>query len=146
MDPHSYCREKACLFRQYHLLIMYFCINPSNHTHCSRGKGQALSLHSQATFLQLNGSVPIPSASLVCNEFRPDSSRSSCSPCGQAYINPLQQKRPYPNGYGLSKCWHYLSSRAVTRQVLSTQMSLTSVFGMGTGGPSSQSIPTIRQS
>ena len=39
-------------------------------------------------------------------------------------------------------CWHYLSSRAVTRQVLSAQMSLTSVFGMGTGGPSSQSIPT----
>ena len=33
-------------------------------------------------------------------------------------------------------CWHYLSSRAVTRQVLSAYMSLTSVFGMGTGGPS----------
>ena len=33
-------------------------------------------------------------------------------------------------------CWHYLSSRAVARQVLSAQASLTSVFGMGTGGPS----------
>ena len=43
----------------------------------------------------------------------------------------------------LSLCWHYLSSRQVTLQVLSAQMSLTSVFGMGTGGPSSQSIPTI---
>ena len=31
-------------------------------------------------------------------------------------------------------CWHYLSSRAVARKVLSAQMSLTSVFGMGTGG------------
>ncbi len=41
------------------------------------------------------------------------------------------------------KCWHYLSSRQVTLQVLSAQMSLTSVFGMGTGGPSSQSIPTL---
>ena len=40
-------------------------------------------------------------------------------------------------------CSHYLSSRAVARQVLSAQMSLTSVFGMGTGGPSSQSIRTI---
>ena len=40
-------------------------------------------------------------------------------------------------------CWHYLSSRAVARQVLSAQMSLTSVFGMGTGGPSLQSIRTI---
>ena len=39
-------------------------------------------------------------------------------------------------------CSHYLSSQAVTRQVLSAQMSLTSVFGMGTGGPSSQSIRT----
>ena len=41
------------------------------------------------------------------------------------------------------ECWHYLSSRQVTLQVLSAQMSLTSVFGMGTGGPSSQSIPTL---
>ena len=40
-------------------------------------------------------------------------------------------------------CWHYLSSQAVTRQVLSAYMSLTSVFGMGTGGPSWQSIPTF---
>ena len=44
---------------------------------------------------------------------------------------------------GEYKCWRYLSSRPVTRQVLSAQMSLTSVFGMGTGGPSSQSTPTI---
>ena len=40
-------------------------------------------------------------------------------------------------------CWHYLSSRAVTRKVLSATVSLTSVFGMGTGGPSPQSTPTI---
>ena len=33
-------------------------------------------------------------------------------------------------------CSRYLSSRAVARQVLSAYMSLTSVFGMGTGGPS----------
>ena len=39
-------------------------------------------------------------------------------------------------------CWHYLSSRQVTLQVLSARTSLTSVFGMGTGGPSPQSIPT----
>ena len=40
-------------------------------------------------------------------------------------------------------CSHYLSSQAVARQVLSAQMSLTSVFGMGTGGPSSQSTRTL---
>ena len=39
-------------------------------------------------------------------------------------------------------CWRYLSSRAVTRKVLSAKVSLTSVFGMGTGGPSPQSTPT----
>ena len=39
-------------------------------------------------------------------------------------------------------CSRYLSSRAVARQVLSAHMSLTSVFGMGTGGPSWQSIRT----
>ena len=40
-------------------------------------------------------------------------------------------------------CWHYLSSRQVTLQVLWARVSLTSVFGMGTGGPSLQSIPTL---
>ena len=39
-------------------------------------------------------------------------------------------------------CWRYLSSRSVSRQVFSAQVSLTSVFGMGTGGPSPQSTPT----
>ena len=42
-----------------------------------------------------------------------------------------------------SLCWRYLSSRAVSSQVLWAQMSLTAVFGMGTGGPSPQSTPTI---
>ena len=37
----------------------------------------------------------------------------------------------------------FLSSRAVTSQVLSAPASLTSVFGMGTGGPSPSSTPTI---
>ncbi len=36
-----------------------------------------------------------------------------------------------------------LSSRTVSSQVLSAQMSLTSVFGMGTGGPSSIKTPTM---
>ena len=39
-------------------------------------------------------------------------------------------------------CRHYLFSRSVSRQVSSAQMSLTSMFGMGTGGPSSQATPT----
>ena len=36
-----------------------------------------------------------------------------------------------------------LFSRAVTRQVFSTLVSLTSVFGMGTGGSSPPLAPTI---
>ena len=43
-------------------------------------------------------------------------------------------------------CWRYLSSRAVTRKVLSAKVSLTSVFGMGTGRPSPQSTPTASSS
>ena len=41
-----------------------------------------------------------------------------------------------------SKCWRYLFSRFVSKQVSSARVSLTSVFGMGTGGPSPQSTPT----
>ena len=37
----------------------------------------------------------------------------------------------------------YLSSQAVASQVFSTQVSLTSVFGMGTGGSSPPSTPSI---
>ena len=36
-----------------------------------------------------------------------------------------------------------LSSRAAARQVFSALKSLTTVFGMGTGGPSSLSTPTL---
>ena len=39
-------------------------------------------------------------------------------------------------------CRHYLFSQAVASQVSSAQVSLTAVFGMGTGGPSLQSAPT----
>ena len=39
-------------------------------------------------------------------------------------------------------CRHYLFFQAVTSQVSSARVSLTAVFGMGTGGPSPQSAPT----
>ena len=54
---------------------------------------------------------------------------------------PTAKKKPDQNQVSL--CWHYLFSRSVTRQVSSAHVSLTSVFGMGTGGPSHQSAPTI---
>ena len=37
----------------------------------------------------------------------------------------------------------FLFSRAVTSQLFSALLSLTSVFGMGTGGPSASSTPTV---
>ena len=40
------------------------------------------------------------------------------------------------------ECSHYLFSQPVTRQLSSAYMCLTSVFGMGTGGPTWQSIRT----
>ena len=50
------------------------------------------------------------------------------------------QKSPL---FRVGLCWRYLFSRPVARQVSSAQVSLTSVFGMGTGGPSPQSTPTV---
>ena len=57
-------------------------------------------------------------------------------------VDTFRQKKA-PTVLVEALCSRYLSSRAVARQVLSAYMSLTSVFGMGTGGPSWQSIPTI---
>ena len=63
--------------------------------------------------------------------------------CGRGQSGGLfAAKRKPPNFLGGFLCWRYLFSQAVTRQVSSTRLSLTSVFGMGTGGPSSQSTPT----
>ena len=58
-------------------------------------------------------------------------------------VGSIDAKKPRLLARLFVLCWHYLSSRQVTLQVLSAQMSLTAVFGMGTGGPSSQSIPTM---
>ena len=55
----------------------------------------------------------------------------------------FSKKKP-PTFVGGFLCSRYLSSRAVTRQVLSAYMCLTSVFGMGTGGPTWQSTRTIQ--
>ena len=55
-------------------------------------------------------------------------------------LRPIKSKKPH------SRVVFYvgidLSFQSVSRQVLSAQVSLTAVFGMGTGGPSPQSTPT----
>ena len=58
------------------------------------------------------------------------------------YLFPHTKKIRLAFASRIFLCWRYLSSRAVTRKVLSAKVSLTSVFGMGTGGPSPQSTPT----
>ena len=58
--------------------------------------------------------------------------RNSPVDCSSHHVS-CNKKRTKPKLGSL--CSRYLSSRAVTRQVLSAYMSLTSVFGMGTGGP-----------
>ena len=55
----------------------------------------------------------------------------------------MERSGPVTNQTSL--CWHYLFFRAVTSQVFSARVSLTAVFGMGTGGPSPQSAPTLFQ-
>ena len=61
------------------------------------------------------------------------------------YPKSLHQGKNEKNGIAEAMpflCWRYLFSRFVSKQVSSAQVSLTSVFGMGTGGPSLQSTPT----
>ena len=53
-----------------------------------------------------------------------------------------QNKNVHPFGWTLD-VGISLFFRAVTSQVFSAPLSLTSVFGMGTGGPSASSTPTI---
>ena len=53
-----------------------------------------------------------------------------------------QKKNDHPTGWTLYNVGIFLFSRAVTSQVSSALLSLTSVFGMGTGGPSASSTPT----
>ena len=54
------------------------------------------------------------------------------------------QKNSRPIGRLLSSVGENLFFRTVSSQVSSAPASLTSVFGMGTGGPSRQSTPTIQ--
>ena len=69
--------------------------------------------------------------------------RATISCCrGVQNTYSLTQKNPTCICKSVFLCWRYLSSRAVARKVLSAKVSLTSVFGMGTGGPSPQSTPT----
>ena len=77
------------------------------------------------------------------------------SPATPAYfsLSCAVIRTTFPSKLGIRKtvtwtvilmCRHYLFSQAVASQVSSAQVSLTAVFGMGTGGPSLQSAPTIQ--
>ena len=56
-----------------------------------------------------------------------------CKLCLLPNIIKQKEKAPY---WVPSLCWRYLFFRAVSSQVSWAEASLTSVFGMGTGGPS----------
>ena len=56
-------------------------------------------------------------------------------PSRSIFINQMQAKEKTPC-WVPSLCWRYLFFRAVSSQVSWAEASLTSVFGMGTGGPS----------
>ena len=76
---------------------------------------------------------PTPNAgrlSSSCGKFR--------APKARARIAWAAGAKKQPPDWATASCvGEHLSSRAVTSQVFSARTSLTSVFGMGTGGPSS---------
>ena len=104
------------------------------------------------------GNYPLPFRNMPVACFRQRKaptfrSVSLCSHCLFSWLGQLSfavkkhaggmfQVKKSPDLSVRALCSHYLFSRPVTRQLSSAQMSLTSVFGMGTGGPSSQSIRT----
>ena len=55
-------------------------------------------------------------------------------------LHPKEKTQPFWLGFSFG-CSNYLSSRTVSSQVLSALVSLTSVFGMRTGGTSPLSSP-----
>ncbi len=57
-------------------------------------------------------------------------------------VHPVPTKNNLTTEVVRSICSRYLFSQAVARQVSSAYMCLTSVFGMGTGGPTRQSTQT----
>ena len=62
-----------------------------------------------------------------------DLSRDGAAGIPNCIFSGITKPRDFRRGVS---CWRYLSSQAVSSQVLSAEASLTSVFGMGTGGPS----------
>ena len=96
-----------------------------------------LSSHSR-TFSQEN-----VLAKFILQTVRVDSCKSLTSPfCPSPLILFNDQEVRFSSN--LRRCvGAYLFSRAVASQVSSARQSLTSVFGMGTGGPSALITPTI---
>src|SRR5699024_859096 len=73
---------------------------------------------------------------------------SACGPDGlwQPVRRSTQNKNPQgslPEGFAFREAGIYLFSQAVSSQLSSAQVSLTSVFGMGTGGTSPSSTPAV---
>ena len=83
----------------------------------------------------LSLAIPSPCSCTPGSEGRPLSERTT---------RPRRNERPSAHrAEGLFGVGIYLLSRAASSQVSSTRVSLTAVFGMGTGVPSPSSTPTI---
>ena len=77
----------------------------------------------------------------ICARICPFISFSLLLPCGKN--NKRKPPRIYPQGF-CREAGIYLFSQAVSSQLSSAQVSLTSVFGMGTGGTSPSSTPAVQ--
>ena len=89
---------------------------------------------------------PVPEPGIDSALFLPPQTRAAYLPLAESFAPPRRVARAacaasakkQPPDWATASCvGEHLSSRAVTSQVFSARTSLTSVFGMGTGGPSS---------
>ena len=94
-----------------------------------------------ALFLSLSA---CGAADLLASPRRTGTGRTPIGRPRQAGANAYRCKKPARLLADRLLCWRYLFLRPVARQLSSAKVSLTSVFGMGTGGPSLQSTPTDR--
>src|SRR5699024_3747000 len=74
-------------------------------------------------------------------------SPGSSAGCGRCSCPPRQNENPrgsHLRGFDFREAGIYLFSQAVSSQLSSAQVSLTSVFGIGTGWASPSSTPAVR--
>ena len=106
-------------------------------------------LHGLNVLHDLHGLHDSPGKTASCKPCTAEKSCKSCisflPPKAWHFCDTLKKPPRFtPQGFRLREAGIYLFSQAVSSQLSSAQVSLTSVFGMGTGGASPSSTPAVR--